>query len=292
MLTAKTLHKSHHHPLRTALPLLQGVALILLASCSQRPETVLSDKEMTSLLVDLTEADAYAALDRNYALNDVNRRNLRASILKAHGVTEAKFNATLDWYGHHIDDYRDLYDDVIDRIKRDSQAPQQQLTSTDGNLWTGAQRLAATNLDNTTVMTFELGAGVVKAGETLQWQFSTFNANGQLKAVMAADYTDGTHEFVSRTFSHSPQVTLSMRLKPDKTATRVFGYTHYKPVFREPVFVDSITLTTRSDELPGAPSASGTHSLPGTSAPGNHLLPGSGTSAPGMSAPGGTFRQP
>ena len=100
-----------------------GMAAGLLASCSSRPGEVLSDDVMAALLADLYVGEAYTVLEGPMAASasigdiDSAQRVLRQGTMQKHGVTEAQFDTTLRWYGHHLDRYDDVCEKVIERIK-------------------------------------------------------------------------------------------------------------------------------------------------------------------------------
>ena len=100
-----------------------GMAAGLLASCSSRPGEVLSDDVMAALLADLYVGEAYTVLEGPMAASasigdiDSAQRVLRQGTMQKHGVTEAQFDTTLRWYGHHLDRYDDVCEKVIERRK-------------------------------------------------------------------------------------------------------------------------------------------------------------------------------
>lgn len=101
-----------------------GILLVILflpfTSCKQQNEGVLSKKQMSDLLVDVHKSEAVMALNYSKFPNDSAKSVVRAAIFKRHNITQAQFDSSLVWYGNHIEDYMEIYDQVIDRLNKEN----------------------------------------------------------------------------------------------------------------------------------------------------------------------------
>lgn len=102
-----------NNKMRTCLCILCVAAAALLSSCSKTPKGVIPEKDMAVLLADMAEGDAVVELNRSDYGSDESRKALKQSILIKNGYTQADFDKSLMWYGHNLDVYGDVYDDVV-----------------------------------------------------------------------------------------------------------------------------------------------------------------------------------
>ncbi len=97
------------------------LSVLLIASCSRRPDYLIGEKEMEALLVDIHKTEA--VIESNYSLysSNADKKKLREAVFLRHGVTQEQFDTTLVWYGHHIDKYMQVYDKVVERLKAENE---------------------------------------------------------------------------------------------------------------------------------------------------------------------------
>ncbi len=93
--------------------------VILAFSCSNNkvPKGILTEKEITPVLVELHLAEA--VYNQRYA-SDVSRENyqedLYLTVLKKYKLDQKVFEASVLYYGKHPDKYKPIYDEVLDRL--------------------------------------------------------------------------------------------------------------------------------------------------------------------------------
>ena len=102
-------------PSRPYVQVRRMLALLLLGGgvgCSTpvSTEPPIPDSTLVDVLVDLHVLEA-----RDETLGDVPPA-LFDSVLTRHGLDSTRYNASLRYYSRHPEAYRDLYDDVIDRL--------------------------------------------------------------------------------------------------------------------------------------------------------------------------------
>ena len=100
------------------ISLLTGVVLF---SCSNRPKSVLSKKEMERLLYDVYVAESM--MERDYENFDTPEKKEAYihKIFKAHKITQAQWDTSLSWYSDRIDLYLKINDTVKVRLQRQQQ---------------------------------------------------------------------------------------------------------------------------------------------------------------------------
>ena len=91
--------------------------IVSLASCSKTPDYVISENDMAMLLADIHEADAVVTFDKQHYKEDSTKEVLCESIFAKHGVSEEQFDTSLIWYGHNLDVYTEVYDNVVEILK-------------------------------------------------------------------------------------------------------------------------------------------------------------------------------
>ena len=96
------------------------IALLVLAACSHDPDYVIGEKKMVDVLVDVHKAEAVIESNYNIYSSTADKKKLREAVFLKHGITQEQFDTNLVWYGHHIDDYMKIYEQVIERLKTEN----------------------------------------------------------------------------------------------------------------------------------------------------------------------------
>jgi di/tripeptidase len=93
--------------------------VILAISCSNNktPKGVLTEKEITPIIVDLHLAEAIYTQRYTLANKRENfQEDLYLSILKKYKLDQKAFEASVLYYGKHPDKYKPIYDEVLNRL--------------------------------------------------------------------------------------------------------------------------------------------------------------------------------
>lgn len=237
--------------------LLPLVGLAMLAACSSRPDYVLSEGKMADVLADLTVADQLAVRSirgEGAFDNDSARKVLRQGIMQKHHVSEAEFDSTLAWYGHHLDDYSKLYKTVEKRLA-DKQAHLNKKsgvrTDNANNLWPLPQMLSFGRHDLNPGFSFSLPGDKIKAGNTLVWTMRLTGFSGNATALLGAEYPDQELLYMRQSIYNSGTQRMQLELPANRRPVRVIGYLHFSTMPMQRVFVDSLTLEV-TRPVPGA----------------------------------------
>lgn len=97
------------------------IALFVLAACSHDPDYVIGEKDMVDLLVDVHKAEAVIESNYNQYSSKADKKKLREAVFLKHGITQEQFDTNLVWYGHHIEDYMKIYEQVVERLKAENE---------------------------------------------------------------------------------------------------------------------------------------------------------------------------
>ena len=92
----------------------------VLASCSNRPSYVLSDKKMIAVFQDLYLVDAIIKNRRDDYRSDSQKDALINGVLAKHGITQAELDSSLVWFADNIDVYTQIQDTVSARLQKRS----------------------------------------------------------------------------------------------------------------------------------------------------------------------------
>lgn len=95
-----------------------AMAMMVLACSNNRiPKGILSEKQITPVLVDLHLAEG--VFNQRYA-QQITRENyqedLYLSVLKKYKLDRKAFEASVLYYGKHPDKYKPVYDEVLNRL--------------------------------------------------------------------------------------------------------------------------------------------------------------------------------
>ena len=93
--------------------------IIMVLACSKNsvPKGILSEQQITPVLVELHLADAINAQQFTMEVNRNNfKEDLYLSILKKFKLDRKVFEASIFYYGKHPDLYKPVYDEVLNRL--------------------------------------------------------------------------------------------------------------------------------------------------------------------------------
>ena len=93
------------------------IAFFFACSGNKAPKGILSEEQMTPVLVELHLAEAIFAQRYSLAITRENyQEDLYLSILKKYKLDQKAFEASVLYYGKHPDKYKPIYDEVLNRL--------------------------------------------------------------------------------------------------------------------------------------------------------------------------------
>lgn len=247
------------------------VALLatLVASCSSTPDNVLSKSDMADLLVDINIGESVTEMNFREYDNDSVKKVLRQSILSAHGVTSEEYDRSIEWYGHNIEKYQEVYEEVIHRLEKriaeekvngsrdDGQqaavpvvAEQSSFEGDSIDVWTQPRSYVFAQNISSEYVTFNLARDAnSKAGDVYTLQFKALNSNRPIKCAIVATYDNATTDIATNDglsfgeeTGQTDYQTVTLRTSPNKTAAKVFGFIYVRTVGPERVRIGDISL--------------------------------------------------
>lgn len=103
----------------------------MLSSCASRPDGVLSNRQMTEVLVELHHAEGVLQVaGYNYG-HDEDVKAYFSVILAQHGITQAQFDSSLVWYTDHPQYFQRVYPKVLKRLQQQHDEETARLTAFD-----------------------------------------------------------------------------------------------------------------------------------------------------------------
>ncbi len=234
---------------------IMAVLLVLACSCGSTPEHVLPPEKMARLLADVHIGESVIEANRGDYNNDSLKKELKQSIYLKHNVTAQQVDTSFDWYGHHIEDYVEIYDRVIEILEDDladvkvAGGVQLAVAGDSADAWSGIRhyRLGKNMLSNYVSFAIERDENWHK-GDVYEWRMKKISGHSPLDMFIAADYADGSSEYINVSRPKEGWQELSLYTDSNKTATRIYGVAQVELLDNERVYIDSISLVrTRLD---------------------------------------------
>lgn len=223
-----------------------ALALPVVIGCSRRPDGILSEKDMVSVMADMQIAEAYTDIEIHGPERDDRRRELGRGVLEAHGITQAELDSTLAWYGRNLDDYTKLYD----KVDKNLAARRKKLLAQSGSedkvqdadmLWPWSQNGTISQLGIQDAFILSVPEPELRNGDALKWQMRLAKSV-PMSAVLGVEYSDGTSEAVTQSMSGRQQLDISLQTDSAKSVKRIYGTLKMRDMVDAPVYADSIRL--------------------------------------------------
>lgn len=193
-----------------------AVALMLVATLtacqSDRPEGILSNNEMEAVLYDYhlaIELGTQAEAEKQTKTKEtrLNAHYYTQAALAKHGLKQADFERSLEWFSAHPEELLDIYKRLNERMAgelgnlptpADGMTFSQDAAADTTDIWQEARQLMLSSQGNTH-FSFQLQADTsFHAGDQLRLQFTTewFYKEGQRSgtALLTIKYKDGTSQ--------------------------------------------------------------------------------------------------
>lgn len=103
-------------------------ALLLLAGCAvdKRPQEVFDEKRMAEIMVDIHIAEGAEATELLTVDSvRISDRALYEHVFQKHGITEAQYRNSFEWYSAHLKEFDEVYAKVIQKLNQMEAARQQ-----------------------------------------------------------------------------------------------------------------------------------------------------------------------
>ncbi len=101
-----------------SLILLSIALTMLLSQCRRRPDAILTRDEMKAVTKDMVLAQSY--IDSKYGMPDSVREAYYRSVLEKHGISQAKYDTSLVWYGENLPMLTKIYNQIIEELQQEA----------------------------------------------------------------------------------------------------------------------------------------------------------------------------
>lgn len=223
---------------------------LLAAGCRRLPSGVLPHDRMTPLMADLYRGESTVEFNGAVYSTDSMKKVVKQSIFEAHGVTQEQFDRSLDWYGHHIEDFVKVCDDAIhllesqlESIPADAVTGSLQVAGDSAMIWMLPTYYRITDKMPSRFISFSVDKDDEwKPGDIYNLAVKIGNTRSDVVTMMGVDYADGFTEYLSSASNNPGRHDISLRLDSTRTAERVYGNIAFNPAPGEVIYLDSVSL--------------------------------------------------
>lgn len=230
------------------ISIMLGASIII--GCKSTPNEVLPQEDMAQLLADIHIGESIVDGERTKFYNDSLKKTVKQSILVKHRVTQSQLDTSFAWYGHNIEEYIEVYDRVIaildEKTANIGGANEMDKIALEGDsvdVWSNQNHYSINYNSPSQYITFSRSKDQHwEKGDNYTWRLKLINNISPLKWELAADYSDGTSEFINATLSNEGWNELKFVSDSTKILNRVYGYIYATPKESEIIYIDSISL--------------------------------------------------
>ena len=237
---------------RRLAPILTTALSIATVSCDKTPDYVIKSDDMVDLLVDIHKGESVVELNRAKYPNDSTRKMMKHSRFLRHGVTQEQFDTSLVWYGHNIEKYIEVYDKVIEELEGEIKLAD---VSTDGSrvqmavvgdsvdAWGDVRFRQFAYGEPSDILKFNMRRDENwEKGDVYTWRFFVRKRISPMTWTLAADYNDGSTDYLSGSVNSEGWQEVSFTTDSAKITSNLYGTIMLQPNLLESAYVDSIML--------------------------------------------------
>ncbi len=237
--------------MRTSAGLAAALLLVVSTSCKGVPEHVIQPDEMSELLADRYVAEAVVDYNNTHWRTDSQRIALRDAVYGRHGVTQADVDTSLDWYGHNIARYMDVYDHTIEileaRVARsDTRLRAEHNLTIAGDsvdVWPDSRFYAITRRSPGRNICFALNSDQNRErGDYYTWRAKFVNNSGDVSWTIVAEYADSTLEYIAERVSGNGWHEITLQTDSTRMASSIYGSLMLAGDKSTPMWLDSLSL--------------------------------------------------
>lgn len=236
--------------------ILSFVSLLPLLSCSETPAGVIEPHEMARLLIDIHKSESVIELNRRDYRDDSIKMAIEEAVYSRHKIDKEQFDSSLSWYGHHIEEYMKVYDEVIEQLQYDIEQTEaiaskvQMIAIGDSaDTWSSSSRITINGYSPQKDLFMELFQDETwEKGDNYTMNLKLINSLSPIKIVLGVEYEDGQLEWIENSLNDPGKYSFTFISDSTKTMRKVFGLMDIEPQNMETIFLDSISvMRTRSN---------------------------------------------
>ena len=221
-------------------------------ACKKVPDNIVQPEQMAQLMADINVAESVTEADiRNYP-NDSTKQALKQSVLLKHGVTTAEFDSALSWYGRNISFFMEVNDRTIEILEQrladsGSRVAAENALSVSGDsadIWPNPRFYALSDRMPTKILTFNFRKDQTwESGDSYTWRAKFINTSDNSTWGIAAEYSDGTVEFVNAAVSGDGwREVMFVTDSTTEAPVKIYGYLDVSVPAALTVWLDSMQM--------------------------------------------------
>ena len=203
-------------------------------------------------MADINVAESVTEADiRNYP-NDSTKQALKQSVLLKHGVTTAEFDSALSWYGRNRSFFMEVNDRTIEILEQrladsGSRVAAENALSVSGDspdIWPNPRFYALSDRKPTKILTFNFRKDQTwESGDSYTWRAKFINTSDNSTWGIAAEYSDGTVEFVNAAVSGDGwREVMFVTDSTTEAPVKIYGYLDVSVPAASTVWLDSMQM--------------------------------------------------
>ena len=224
--------------------------MVLCVGCNSTPGYVIPQDEMVKLLVDIHIGESVVETNREEYEIDSVKKALKQSIYLKHNVTQEQVDTSFIWYGQNIEEYIEVYDEVISMLEdgiRNVNVPvdnmQFVVVGDSADAWPGLRYRQLTAVAPNKYLSFSINRDDNWVnGDVYEWKLKLMNNQSTINWTIAVDYTDGSSEYKNILVSQDGWQDITLYCDSTKTPSRVYGVASADLKSHERIYIDSISL--------------------------------------------------
>lgn len=224
--------------------LLTALAFVA-SSCSDRPDDILSEKELVSLMSDMRIAGAMFDTGQGRSTGYASKEDAQLAVMREHGVSPEQYRKTIRWYGENLDKFDDVNCDVVKnlekRITKYDPSAKERVTDLN-NVWPYQNHLIMTPGLLSDGVVFTIPDPAIEKGGYAELKMKTSDPNTSMTVMVGVDYTDGSSAYTARTASGFSDIKIRVQSDTTKNVKRLYGYFRPTNELIKTMTIDSIAL--------------------------------------------------
>ena len=91
----------------------------LIVACSHKPQNLIGESEMVSLLTDAYQLEGFYAIEHGIDAGNTDSAVVASydALFNVHGVSREQFDLSMDYYMRHYDKYEKIHKKVIENLE-------------------------------------------------------------------------------------------------------------------------------------------------------------------------------
>lgn len=227
------------------------IVAVMAVSCRKVPSYVIAPDEMAELMADMHIGEAMVDHNRRQYESDSMKQVVKQSIFAKYGITSEQFDTSMVWYGHNMKEYMDVYDKTVSILEtrlaeignRVSAEQSLSIAGDSVDIWGGPRYIYVNALSASNILTFDISQDENwEKGDSYTFRAKVINARGNSRAAIAADYEDGSVEFVNMASEGDGWKEVTFIGDSTRMPVQIYGFFSVFPEGGTSVYVDSVAL--------------------------------------------------